>query len=121
MFLILGLGIAIIGLIIVKYFEVIEDVMASTVLVVTSIVLFVILIVLPCTRYEIRSEIVAFKQVDQCIKTARTSIDLSPLERASLTSTIIESNVWLAQKQFINAGFWDIFIPDEVDTMKKLK
>ena len=120
MLLILGLGILIVSLLIVFYIEVGDDSLIIAGIIVTAIVLAIVLAILPCIRNEIKTEIVAFIQVKNDIKIARRS-KMDPIERASLTRTIIENNIWLAKKQFRNAGFWDIFIPDEVDYMKKLQ
>lgn len=89
-------------------------------IVVAGIILCIVGGILPCIRADIKAEIVAFNQVEQDINVARRS-KLDPVERASLTNTVISNNKWLAKKQFRNAGAWDIFIPDEVDNLKKLK
>jgi hypothetical protein len=84
-----------------------------------AIGLFFALVLLPCIRYDIKAEIVAFNEVSASVERAREG-KLDVVERAALTNTVIGWNIWLAKKQYRNAGFWNIYIPDEVDSLKKL-
>ncbi len=119
MLLILGLLMVIVVFSILWCSSILDEI-AIAVVVVGSILLAAVLIVLPVSRAEVHVEIVAFQQVEKDIEIARTS-NLHPVERAALTKTVIESNIWLAKKKFRNEGMWDIFIPDEVNYLKKLQ
>ena len=120
MLLLLGLGIIILVCAILFMLDIGDCAIWVAGMITISIALVLVLCIIPLARYETRIEIVAFIQVKHDINVARRS-ELDPVERASLTSTIIESNVWLAKKKYKNEGFWDIFIPDEIDYVKKLQ
>jgi hypothetical protein len=101
-------------------FEVGDHAFTMIGIVISSLVLGFALILLVCIRNDIRSEIVSFNEVKASVERARAELRQDVVERAALTNTVIKWNIWLAKKQYRNKGIWDIYIPDEVDSLKKL-
>ena len=86
---------------------------------ISGLLLFISVIVFPIERYTTFSDIQEFNSVNSTIKTAR--LNGRALEAAAIQHKIVESNQWLARKQYWNDSIFDIWIPDEVMSLEPIK
>ena len=85
----------------------------------TSWVFLVIaLLVLGTVRVSVSAEIAEYHAVKDSIQNARNGSDW---EKAAMAHKIIETNKWLAENKWYNQSIFDVFIPDEIDTLELLK
>lgn len=82
-----------------------------------AVFLFVALIAIPLNHVEIRKRIAAFEATRATIT---ASAGVQRIENAALIQSIVEHNAWLAGVQYDNAHFFDIWVPDEIDTIEPL-
>lgn len=86
---------------------------------VTSVVLLVVALIILGVLVSTPAEIEQFKQTKQTIEGSRTT---SEIERATLTTQIIEANEWLASSKYYNRIFFFCdLIPDEVNELTPIK
>jgi hypothetical protein len=85
-----------------------------------GVALFIQLMCWPAYYYNDISSIQQYHAAKQTIAQARTT-NTSELERAALTTKIIEVNSWLANAKYWNDSIFDIYIPDEVEELEPLK
>lgn len=88
--------------------------------IITGMVLFVALIMLPISYYNDMSKIKQYNSAEATIQEARTK-NISDIERAALTTKIIDENQWLANEQYWNKTIFDLYIPNEVMKLQPLK
>jgi hypothetical protein len=88
--------------------------------VLSGVVLFVALLFLPANYFREVSNINDYYAVKSTIEESRKN-DISEIERAALTTKIIETNEWLANVQYWNKTIFDIYVPNEVMNLKPLK
>ena len=70
-------------------------------------------------HFIIHAEINKFVTTKMTIKFARNN--KINLENAAIQHKIIESNQWLAEKQYYNTTIWSWWIPDEIANLKPIK
>src|SRR5690606_14265059 len=80
---------------------------------VSSIVLSLCLLILPVNYYGVQSKIQECHSIKTTIAEARKS-GISDIERAALTTKIVEVNQWITKQKYWNEKFFDIYIPDEI-------
>lgn len=83
--------------------------------IVSGVGLFLALVTLPITRMDCASKILEFKSVQETFDKARLHKD--NIERFSRLDFVIQSNKWLRSQQYYNKTAFDIWIPDEVDSL----
>lgn len=83
--------------------------------------LAVALITLPVINSSVKSEIREYYAIQSTVEVARNSESISDIERAALTTKIIEANQWVVTQQYWNGTIFDIWIPDEVMELELLK
>ncbi len=88
--------------------------------IISGVALVIALIVLPVNFNSIKSDINQYNIIKQTILESRTE-NISDIERAALTTKIIETNQWLVNTQYWNETIFDIYIPDEIMKLKPLK
>lgn len=86
----------------------------------SSMILIISLIILPLNYYGTKSEIVQYYITKATIDQAREQ-SISDIERAALTTKIVEINQWLAGVKYWNETIFDIYIPDEIMGLEPLK
>ncbi|MBA1335871.1 MAG: hypothetical protein HPY66_1689 [Firmicutes bacterium] len=82
--------------------------------------LFMALVFWPVSYYSNMAHIQEYSAIKRTIEEARIS-DLSEVERAALTTTIISVNETLAGARYWNDTVFDIYIPDEFANLEPLK
>lgn len=87
---------------------------------VSSIFLAIYLIIWPMSYYGYMSNIQEYNAVKNTVQDARENGD-SEVERAALTTKIIEVNQSLASAKYWNATIFDYAIPDEYANLDQLK
>lgn len=88
-------------------------------IVVPGIFLVICLISLIVNPIEVKSDINKFLATETTIEQARkTGVDI---ENAAIQHKIIESNQWLAEKQYYNSTIFGLWIPDKVDNLKPIR
>lgn len=88
--------------------------------IISGIILTLGVLLLPVSYYGTKSEIQEYYSVKQTIKEARQA-DTSEVERATVTQKIIETNQWLASAKYWNNSIFDIYYPDEIESLEPLK
>lgn len=87
--------------------------------IVSGIFLIIALISLITNPMEVESNINKFLATEASIEQAReTGVDV---ENAAIQHKIIESNQWLAKKQYYNSTIFGLWIPDKVNSLKPIK
>jgi hypothetical protein len=85
----------------------------------SGIFLIICLISLIVNPMDVKSNINKFLATKITIETARkTGVNI---ENAAIQHKIIESNQWLAKKQYYNSTMFGLWIPDEIDNLKPIK
>jgi len=87
---------------------------------ISGCVLFIALVAFPVVHIEARSFIVKYHAVKETINQSRQA-EISDIERAALTNTIIAINAEIADCQYWNKTIFDIYIPDKVMELELLK
>ena len=88
-------------------------------IVVSSMLLIIALISLITNSMEVKSNINKFLATETSIEQARkTGINI---ENTAIQHKIIESNQWLAKKQYYNSTVFGLWIPDKVDNLKPIR
>ncbi len=96
------------------------EVIGGVLIMVSSVLLVIALIIFPLKRFIINEEIEQYRAVKLTIDNSRGLIN-SDIERAALTTQIIEINKWLSALKYENETLLDIFVPDEVMELEYLK
>ena len=90
-----------------------------------GIILFVILLSAAFSvilhRHKVNNEIRKFKVSAQVIKVAKIASTKMGAGESFISDIIIDKNAWLSGRQSDNNGFFDIWIPDEIDNLKPLR
>lgn len=85
----------------------------------TGILLLGSIIALLTYPMKVESNINKFLATKTTIEIARkTGVSI---ENAAIQHKIIESNQWLARKQYYNSTIFELWIPDEVDNLKPIR
>ena len=88
-------------------------------IVVSGMFLVISLISLIVNPMEVKSNINKFLATETTIERARkTGVDI---ENAAIQHKVIESNQWLAKKQYYNSTIFGLWIPDEIDNLKPIR
>ncbi|MFB0831408.1 hypothetical protein ACEU2D_17625 [Brevibacillus laterosporus] len=96
------------------------ELIGSALVIFSSVLLLVALILFPVKRFIINEKIEQYRVVKLTIDNSRNQVN-SDIERAALTTQIIETNKWLSALKYKNETILDIFIPDEVMELEYLK
>ena len=97
-----------------------HEILGCTLFTVCGIILFATLILLPVSYYSEKGNIQEYYALEQTVNNARSN-GVNDIERATLTSKIAETNMWLAKTKYWNDTIFDIYIPDEVMELKVLQ
>ena len=87
--------------------------------VISGMLLFIYLLLIPIEYYSTIGKIKQFENVRSTIEIARQ--DTGNIENAALKLEILKLNAWLTGLNYWNDTVFDIFIPDEVETVEYLK
>jgi hypothetical protein len=87
---------------------------------ISGILLFILILIWPLNYIADVSTIQEYYAVKNTVQESR-SAEVDPLERATLTKSIIEINEWLARAQYWNGTFFDQAVPNEVMELKFIK
>jgi len=82
--------------------------------------LFVSVALWPVNYYGVKAEIVAYYELRDSIERARQD-DMSELERAALTTRIIENNTQLQKAKYWNQTIFNVYYPDEIMELEPLR
>lgn len=80
-----------------------------------------LLAAIPISRGSGRDQLVRLQAFRESVKRAREDKNISDIERASILTKIVEWNEWLASERYWNAGIWDYWHVDEVESTEELK
>ena len=90
-------------------------------MVVFSFLLYIAILALPIGYYSTKVKIVEFKSVQSTLENARENKNANPYEIAAIQQKVVDSNKWLANKQYWNDTILGWYIPDEVDDLKPIR
>jgi cytochrome c biogenesis factor len=97
----------------------VSGVIGMVITVIAGMALLIATVSLITDCIEVKSEINKFLATKATIETAReTGVGI---ENTAIQHKIIESNQWLAQKQYYNSTIFGLWIPDEIDNLKPIK
>jgi len=82
--------------------------------------LFFALVAFPVSHSGARDLIIKYHAVKETINQSRQA-EISDIERATLTNTIIAINTEIANYQYWNKTLFDIYIPDKIMELELLK
>jgi len=122
LFILLFATVLITLLVINKYVEISYDCESAVFvgIALSSICLFLAVILVPCLRYSNRLDILEFNSLKQTISNSRLKPD--NLERVAFLQSIAEQNQWLVVIQDQNKSLWfDIYVPDEIEQLKPIE
>lgn len=91
---------------------------------VSSIVLFIALILIPITRMQTYSEIKQFRSIQQSIANAREDkqhFGNFNIENAALQQEVIKANRWLVSVKYWKTTTFSLWIPDEINNLSEIK
>lgn len=97
-----------------------EYAVASGVLGVFAVVLFLWLSSIPIARLSVLSEIEQFNAFKASIEVARTE-EVTEYENAALTMRVAKWNEWLATKQNIGRKYFPLQTPKVVDSLEPIR
>jgi hypothetical protein len=80
--------------------------------------LVIALISIPIHRIGVNGDIEKYKDVVQSVEEARKN---ESIENAALQTVIIETNKWLAGAKYWNTHHFDIYYPDKVMDLERIK
>lgn len=115
--LVLVLVVSIFGIIMLDYDY---DFAAWIGAVISGFLLLIALITLPVIPYTIKAEMAELDAFKKTIQISRAQ-GLTEFERATITQDIAKWNETVALYQFHNDNWWDLWIPDFIDTVQLIK
>jgi hypothetical protein len=86
-----------------------------------ALLLCVAIFALPIEYYSAKSKIAEYKSVQTTLENARENKNANPYEIAAIQQKVVDSNKWLANKQYWNDTILGWYIPDEVDDLKPIR
>lgn len=92
----------------------------SCISILSSIALFVLLVMLQVVHAETKSLIVEHKTLTYILENTNKE-SLSDLERAKIIEEVLETNIAIRKKQYWNGTIWDIYIPDKIMELEMIK
>jgi hypothetical protein len=87
---------------------------------ISEILLAIFLLIWPLSYIGDVSTIQDYHALKYTVQESRNA-EIDPLERATLTKSIIEINEWLARAQYWNGTFFDQAVPDEIMELEPIK
>ena len=73
------------------------------------------------SQYGTLQKISEFKEAKATLERGRTSEEISIYEGAAIYTKIMESNKWLAGQKYINSTIFDIWVPDEIESLEMIE
>lgn len=90
------------------------------IVVITGLVSSILLISIFISRAETFEGIAQFESIRDTFEASRSNKSEN-IERFSRLDEIIQANKWLAGKKYMNETSWDLWVPDEVSSIKPIK
>ncbi|MGG1659538.1 hypothetical protein [Brevibacillus sp. NRS-1366] len=88
--------------------------------IISGVLLLVAIIALPISYFSELASIERYKVIKTTIEESRGK-EISDIERAAITNTIIDVNKYIASSKYWNETIFDIYIPDELTELEYLK
>lgn len=80
--------------------------------------LFILLIVIPIQRFDVKANIQEYEAFKKTVQISRLN-ELSEYERAAITKDVADWNQWIARAKYYNNTFWfGVYWPNEVDKLE---
>lgn len=92
----------------------------ATVFILCAICLFIVLITLPLSHYEVKEFIAKYEVTQETLNVTR-AVGGDDLERIAIQHKVIEINQTLAGYKYWNSTIFDIWIPDEIEELELIK